>query len=65
MAITGPKQPFFSPIFILRTQNRWKIQKNSEFEQGVATYDPQAVGDAQRIARYTTFWYSLWVEVEP
>ena len=64
MAITGPKQPFFSPVFILRTQNRGKIRKNSEFEQGVATYDPQAVGYAHRIARYTIFWYSPWVEVE-
>ena len=65
MAITRPKQSFFSPIFILRIQNRWKIQKNSEFEQGVATYDPQAVGDAQRIARYTPIWYCPWVAVEP
>ena len=65
MAIAGPQQPFFSPVFILRTQNRGKIQKNSEFEQGVATYDPQAVGYSHRIAHYTTFGYSPWVEVEP
>ena len=48
MTITGPKQPFFSPVFILRTQNRGKIKKNSEFEQSVAGYPPQGVGSPER-----------------
>ena len=40
-------------------------ENSQDFEQGVATYDPQAVGDAQRIARYTPIWYCPWVAVEP
>ena len=40
-------------------------ENSQDFEQGVATYDPQAAGDAQRIARYTPIWYCPWVAVEP
>ena len=40
-------------------------ENSQDFEQGVATYDPQVVGYAHRLARYTTFWYCPWVAVEP
>ena len=63
---------FYGPFFAI-SRTLWhvmdltgrKTARKPSFEQGVASYDPQLVGYAHPLARYTPIWYSPWVEDEP
>ena len=39
----------------------YRPENSQEFQQWGPTYDPQLVGYAHRLARYTPIWYSPWV----
>ena len=53
----------FSNIFPIY-ETYWP-ENSQEFQQWGPTYDPQLVGYAHRLARYTPIWYSSWVAVHP
>ena len=64
----GPDGPFFAIFRVFRrcmVPTGRKTARKPSFEQGVASYDPQLVGYAHPLARYTPIWYSPWVADEP
>ena len=58
-----PSSRRFSDIFPI--YKPYGPENSQEFQQGGPTYDPQLVGYAHRLARYTPIWYSPWVAVDP
>ena len=53
----------FSHIFSI--YKPYGPENSQEFQQWGPTYDPQLVGYAHHLARYTPIWYCPWVAVDP